>query len=189
MKKMITAACTLAVIMTAGIACAEDLFFTYLGVTAGGGAQQVSYSEWVVDHRETKSSSGTYFSGGPIIDIFVDRLIGEFSIQYMNTMMSASNLSVQHLYYTATGKYAFYMGDTFFAVAGAGLYFESGPSDRSYNGGAGANGVLGAGLHAGHDWRIMLDVSARYGNFGIGEEATRLSYGISVAAVHRVGRL
>jgi hypothetical protein len=165
----------------------EELFFTFLGVTLGGGAHQVEYSDWVVDHRETISASGSYYSGGAIMDVFVNRLIGEFTLQAMNT--AAGDITVQHLYYTVTGKYAFYMGNLLFAAAGGGLYFESGPASRNYDGGGGVNAVLGMGINAAHDWRIMLDLSGRYGSFGIGDEATRVSYGISVAAVYRIGRL
>jgi hypothetical protein len=189
MKKLLGTLCILAGALGAQEIRAEDLFFTYLGVTAGGGASQVDYSEWVVDHRETKSATGTWLSGGAIIDIFVDRLIGEFTLQYMNSAMSADNLSVQHVYYSATGKYSWYKGNVIFATTGAGLYFGSGPSSSRYDGGGGGNAVLGMGLNAGTDWKITFDLNARYGHYGKGEETTGLSYGAYVAVLYRVGRL
>ena len=92
----------------------SELYFTYVGPTIGGGINQIAYRGWSSESetRISKVISGNYFSGGGLMDIFVNNFIGEFALEYINNFNSGKpDVSVQHLIYTGTGKYAFAIND------------------------------------------------------------------------------
>ncbi len=167
----------------------QELFFTYIGATLGGGAASIDYNEWVVDHRESKSATGTWFSGGLLLDVVVRNIMGEFSLQAVNTGASEDAVSSFRLHYSITGKYAFWLNESFFLSPGLGLYLETGPSDKDYDGGAGLAATAGLGWMFFRDWILLFDIIGRYGSYGLGEEATILSYGVNLGVVYRIGRL
>jgi len=167
----------------------QELFFTYIGATVGGGTASIDYSEWVVNARETKSASGAYFSGGLLLDVIVRDIIGEFTLQLINTGASEDTVASLRLLYSVTGKYAFRLNESFFVCPGVGLYLESGPSDRDYEGGAGLSATAGIGWTFARDWILFFDLVGRYGSYGLGEESTIISYGASLGVVYKIGRL
>jgi hypothetical protein len=171
-------------------AATEESVFTYIGVTCISGFNMVHYHDWVVDHRTSGNGSGLYFGGGPVLDVFVRQFIGEFSIQFINNPgYKNKKLSVAHMLYTASGKFAYNLNKIIFLTSGAGLYFESEPANKNYNGGGGAGLSTGIGFAVARDWRLLFDITGRYGVFGIGEEATKLSIGLALSAVYKIGRL
>ena len=167
----------------------QELFFTYIGATIGGGAAAIDYSEWVVDHRETASATGTWFSGGLLLDVIVRDLIGEYSLQVVNTGASEDTVASFRLLHSVTGKYAFRLGENFFLSPGLGLYLETGPSDKDYDGGAGIAATAGFGWMFYRDWILFFDIIGRYGSYGLGEDSTIVSYGVNLGAVYKIGRL
>jgi hypothetical protein len=169
----------------------EELFFTYIGPTLGGGINQIAYRGWSSDSntRISKVISGYYVSSGCLLDIFVKYFIGELSLEYINNFNSGKpDVSVQHLIYTGTAKYSFAVNDAFALTCGVGAYLETPPSDKSYNGG-GLNGTIGAVFDASHDWKIVFDMITRYGRFGMGDDSSKFSLGAKIGAVYRVGRI
>lgn len=167
----------------------EDLFFTYTGVSAGGGIDYIEYKDWFADEEKTgtKDISGNYIYGGAMIDIFVDYFIGEFSLNYIRN--SNDEVPVSHLFYTATGKYACKINGLLELTAGIGLYLETPPASESYNSGGGVNGVIGTVFNIGREWKFIFDFTGRYGHFGIGEDSTRYSFGANLGALYKVGRI
>ncbi|HNU92714.1 MAG TPA: hypothetical protein PKO25_12655 [Spirochaetota bacterium] len=186
------AGCVLAV-LTLAIArpalAQQELFFTYIGATLGGGTASIDYNEWVVDERKSQNASGVYFSGGLLLDVVVRDIIGEFTMQAINTGASEDTVASLRLLYSVTGKYAFRLSDSFFLCPGIGLYLESGPSDKSYQGGAGLSASAGLGWVFSRDWILLFDLVGRYGSYGLGEESTIMSYGASLGVVYKIGRL
>ncbi len=182
---VITAVLTLAVPVSAQ----QELFFTYIGAVLGGGTASIDYNEWVVDHRESKSATGTWFSGGMLLDVVVRDIIGEFSMQAVNTGASEDTVASFRLMYSVSGKYAFRLNESFFLCPGLGLYLETGPSNKDYDGGAGLAATAGLGWMFYRDWILLFDIIGRYGSYGLGEEATMLSYGINLGVVYKIGRL
>jgi hypothetical protein len=169
----------------------EELFFTYIGPTIGGGINQIAYRGWSSDSnaRISKVVSGYYISGGCLLDIFVKYFIGELSLEYINNFNSGyPDVSVQHLIYTATAKYSFAINNEFALTCGVGAYLETPPASKSYNGG-GINGTIGAVYDVSHDWKIIFDVTSRYGRFGMGDDSSKFSLGAKIGAVYRVGRI
>jgi len=185
--------CLLLVIFLSGPLWAEEHFFTYMGITLGGGINQIEYTDWFTDHQETANISGTYYSGGLLCAVFVRELVGEFSMQYIananDTVEGGKDTSVQHLLYTFTGKYAYPLGTRFFATGGIGLYIETPPATGSYDGGGGPLLTIGGIVNLSPDWKIIFDLQGRYGQFGMGQDSTKLSYGINVGVVYNVGRI
>jgi len=172
-----------------GTLSAEELFFTYAGATLGGGIDRIQYRDWLSDSegQGTKNVTGTYVCGGALLDIFVNSLIGEFSIQYINN--ANSEVPVGHMMYDATGKYSYQLYDYLSLTGGAGLFIETQPATRNYNSGAGFDVLLGAVYNAARDWKIIFDIVGRFGSFGVGEESTRQSYGVKTGVVYKVGRI
>ena len=164
MKKILISITMMLLIYTSGLN-ADETFFTYIGGMAGGGLNKIKYTDWFVDriNTDTINVSGSFYSGGVIIDIFVKRLIGEFSIQYINNPINeASYISVKHLIFNTTGKYSFQLAEPFCLTSGLGLYFETPPSNRSYGNGAGFNAALGMIYNIRREWKIIFDIIGRY---------------------------
>lgn len=166
----------------------KGLYYNFIGITLGGGINQIEYNDWFVDKRDTKKISGVYYSGGLIFDIFVRNFVGEFTIQYVYNS-NDEDISVQHLYLSTLGKYSFNLSHVFAVAPGLGLYIETPPSDKEYNGGGGFLATLGAIFTIGKDFKIIFDLIASYGYFGMGEESTKISYGTKIGIVYNIGLL
>lgn len=169
----------------------EELFFTYIGPTIGGGTNQIAYRGWSSDSntRVSRVLTGYYVSGGCLLNIYVKYFIGEFTLEYINNFNSGKpDVSVQHLIYTGTFKYAFAVTDAFALTCGVGAYMETPPASKGYNGG-GLNGSLGSVFDVSRDWKIVFDLVARYGRFGLGDDSSKFSLGAKIGAVYRVGRI
>lgn len=168
---------------------AEQLFFTYIGLTGGAGFDKIKYKDWSQDENILKNSdiSGSYTSGGILLDVFADFFIGEFSLQYISN--SNTEIPVSHMIYDAAGKYSYQVIDFLAITAGAGLYMETPPSSRGYNSGGGGAAFLGTVFNPGRNFKIIFDFIGRYGSFGIGEDSTRYSYGARVGVVYKIGRI
>lgn len=178
---------------------AQELFFTYAGPILSAGFTSVNYSDWDGTRRVDLSESGYAFSGGGVLDIMARSMIGEFSLQFMNNM--GGDTAVVHLLYSATGKYRYSFNPDFFMAAGLGIYYESGPATKEFDGGGGIAATAGIGYLVAHDWYLITDLTARYGSFGMGDrntrdflflkvpESTKLYLGISIAVIYKVGRL
>lgn len=166
----------------------EQLYFNYIGVTIGSGLNQIEYTDWFVDKRETKDISGTFFSGGLILDIFVDQFVGEFMLQYVYNANDADT-SLQHLSLATIGKYSYPISGIFALSAGLGLYMETPPADREYDGGGGFLATLGIFSTLGPDYKIVFDLLGGYGYFGIGDNSKKITYGAKIGIVYNIGRL
>ncbi len=175
--------------MPGGTLNAEQLFFTYAGLTAGGGMDMIKYKDWISDRegQETKKVTGSYFCGGALIDIFVNHFIGEFTLQYISNINK--DVPVSHIIYDAAGKYSYQLYPFLSLTAGAGLYIESRPATKRYDGGAGFDALIGAVYNLTRDWKLVFDIAGRFGSFGVGDESTRQSYGAKIGIVYKVGRI
>ncbi|MFH0974256.1 MAG: hypothetical protein V1874_00565 [Spirochaetota bacterium] len=172
-------------------AAEEELFFTYMGPVVGGGYNQVAYRGWSseTDTRISKVITGYFVSGGCLLNIYVRRFIGEFSLEYINNFSSGKpDVSVQHLIYNSTLKYSFPLFPEFAFTCGIGAYLETPPSDKSYNGG-GLNGTTGLVFDISREWKLVFDVLARYGRFGMGDDSSKFSLGAKLGMVYKVGRI
>jgi len=169
----------------------EELYFTYIGPVFETGFSSVDYKKWdhSTDVRDSRSSSGMYYSGGVVLDIFVHYFIGEFSLQCRDAAYADSEVSAIYLRTAAIGKYFHQFDERFFADGGFGIYMETGPANRKYDGGGGIAAVIGVGYSFTREWRIMLDFTAGWGRYGIAEEAANSAFGVKLAVLYKIGRL
>jgi hypothetical protein len=176
----------------APLAAEEERYYTYLGAVFGAGINKIHYNGWFDDQYGSQSISGSYYSGGFIFQVYVKQFIGEFTVQYdMNSNSDTKNpdTSVSHPLYTFVAKYTYPLGADFFAAGGLGLYMETPPATAKYDGGGGPAVTLGMLYEINIDWKIVFDFNLRYGQFGIGEDSTKLCYGITIGVVRNVGRI
>lgn len=123
------------------------------------------------------------------MDIFVRRFIGEFEIEYINNFSSGKpDVAVQHLIYTGIGKYSHPVNDIISITGGLGVYLETPPANKSYEGG-GLNAAIGAVFDLTREWKIIADVLCRYGYFGLGDDSSKFSIGAKIGVVYKVGRI
>ncbi len=175
---------------TAPVVHAQELFFTYVGVTAGGGLQTVQYENWWDDQRQGQNYQGSFFSGGAMMDIIVHNLVGEFTAQFMyNSLEGTPDISVHHTLLTATGKYMYKLTTAFNLTGGGGLYIDMPPATDTYDGGGGLSACVGTMIDLTLDSIVVFDIYGRYGYFGLGEESTRLTTGASLGFVYKIGRI
>ncbi len=167
----------------------EELFFTYAGLSFSGGIDRIEYKDWFQDElkRDTKNVTGVYYSGGVILNIYVKNMIGELEVLYISNIND--EIPVSHILYNAAGKYSFELNKKFSLTAGLGLYLETPPASKSYNSGGGFTGLAGVVYSLSWDWKLVFDINARSGHFGIGEDSTRISSGVKLAFMYKVGRI
>jgi len=177
----------------------QELFFTYLGPIISAGYTSANYSDWKDTQRETLSETGLAFSGGAVIDVIARDVMGEFSLQFMNN--TGGDTAVAHLLFSGAAKYIHHINPDTFLAGGLGIYYESPPATRDFDGGGGLAAIAGLGYLFSHDWYLIADITARYGSLGMGDhdsrdflflkvpESTKLFLGISLAVIYKVGRL
>jgi len=167
----------------------RDLIFTYIGPVMSGGFNHLYQSDWYedTDRQEQRNYTGGFISGGFIISIFMEQFTGDFTMQYMHNFNKPGEL--YHLFYSVSGKWLWKVSKPFNITMGAGLYFETPPSNEEYNGAAGGQIPIGGVWNATSGTKLMFDFFVRYGFFGLGEYSSKLSYGINVAFVFKVGRI
>lgn len=166
----------------------NDLFFTYAGAFGSGGYSNVSRTGFDGETETTKKSTGSFFAGGIMLDVFVRDIIGDFRVAYMFDSSSDKQAQINHTFYSAGGKYLFRATSVIGLTAGGGLYFEGAPASRSYNG-AGGEFSCGA-LFDLADWnmKVHTDFSARYGFFGQDAKSKKMQLGGSIGITRKVGR-
>jgi hypothetical protein len=169
---------------------AADRYYTYMGITGGGGINRISYSGWVDDSRRNLDITGSYYSTGLSVCTVINQVIGEFTAQYQSNSNSGEvETSVSTLYLSIAGKYFYSLSRVFHLTAGAGLYGDMPPATLDYEGGGGVLALAGTMIRFSADVMFMAEATARYGTFGLGEGSSKISYGAAVSLVYNVGRI
>lgn len=164
----------------------RDLIHTYLGPVVDGGYNRIAYRDWFVTHTGIKSIQGFYAGGGALLGIYARYLGGELVLGFH---YNKNDAPLWHMAYSLMGKAVIPIGETFNFTMGLGLYFETPPANRSYQGGAGFKGSLGTIINTSFDTKLIIDGYARYGWYELGEGSTKISAGISLGFIFKVGRL
>jgi hypothetical protein len=164
----------------------ESLNYTYIGPSLSYAYNKAEYTDWFETSTETKSMSGNTISGGASINIFADNLCGEFQLKYA---YSKFDFILTNLDFSISGKYYYALNSTASIGAGAGLYFESPPSNRKHNGSAGLQIPVSLLLNTTANTILFIDIFSRYGSFGIGENSKSISAGVNVGFIYKVGRI
>jgi hypothetical protein len=167
---------------------AESLFFTYGGTTFSYGKNRISYTDWFNNRRETHDVSGAYYMPGLVLDLFVDNFIGELSIDYLINQNDDSDTSIQHMSWKTKSKYVYSLNNSFALTLGVGLFLETPPSTKKYDGGGGILST-GAIYTVNWNWKIFLDIQYQYGYMSLGDNSTKASYGAVVGIIRKLGKL
>jgi hypothetical protein len=168
-------------------AYSDELFFTYLGLNFTGGLNKINYTDWIDDQHQTKKDNGKFYSGGPLFNVYVKNLIGDFRLNYVYNKNKLSETTVSHLNWSGSLKYAYPLTKSFSLTSGLGLYLETPPSSKKYDG-SGVLVSIGSLVTINWDWKLSLDFHTQYGHFGIGESSRKLSYGASLGILRKVGK-
>lgn len=167
---------------------ANDLFFTYAGLNFGYGLNQITYTDWFDTKRETRDVTGQHYNFGLVFNIFIYDFIGDFSYNFTYNNNSDSETAVYHLTATGSLKYAYPATKSFALTIGPGLYIETPPSTKNYDGG-GAIISTGFIYTVNWDWKIYTDFYGRYGSYGLGDNSSKISYGITLGFLHKFGKI
>jgi hypothetical protein len=167
----------------------RELIYTFIGPVVSGGGNYLYQSDWYEDtnRQEERDYTGGFFSGGFMIGIFMEQFTGDFTMQYMYNWNEPGDL--YHLFFTVSGKWLWKVSKPFNITMGLGLYFETPPSNEEYNGAAGGQLPIGGVWNINTDMKLVFDFFVRYGFFGLGEYSSKLSYGLTVGFVFKVGRI
>jgi hypothetical protein len=166
----------------------RELYTTFIGPVAGFGGNYFWFSGWNDTYQASYSYQGMFVKGGVMIDVFAKNFSGDFTIEYIYNMNE--NYPVMGLFFKITGKYVFKISEVFNLAVGLGGYFETPPSNiPAYRGGAGAQLPFGMILNTTSETKFILDIYARYGYYGLGEGSSKLSYGMSLSFLFKVGTL
>ncbi|MBN2040267.1 MAG: hypothetical protein JW864_09515 [Spirochaetes bacterium] len=171
----------------------QELFFTYIGPVIGAGTNQIAYRRWSQssDSRESSVVSGYFVSGGFLMNIYVRDFIGEFTLEYIADQNSEEpDLSIMHLIYTSQLKYSYSLNEQFALTCGAGAYLETSPATKTFDSGGGINGSLGLIYSFSREMKLVVDLPVcRYGYYGVGDDSSKLSFGVKLGMVWKVGRI
>lgn len=165
----------------------RELFHTYIGPVLSAGGNYIWFTGWNETYQAAYSYQGLFFKGGAMIDVFAKNFSGDFTVEYIYNMNE--NYSVMSLFFKITGKYVFKISEIFHLTAGLGGYFETPPSNIAYRGGAGVQLPFGMIINTTFETKLLIDFYARYGYYGLGEGSSKLSYGMSLAFLFKVGTL
>lgn len=165
----------------------KELYFTYIGPVIGFGYNYIKYSDWFGTERDTQKLSGIYFSGGCAFNLYTSFLVGDFKLQYV--FNKNENYPVLHLVFSASGKYLWKITSLFSIAAGLGIYLETPPSNKNYKGSAGFLLPAGIIFDTTFNTKLVVDIIGRYGFYGLGEDSTKVSFGINAGFLFKVGRI
>ncbi len=165
----------------------RELFYTFIGPVAGFGGNLIWLSGWNETYQASYSFQGIFVKGGVMIDVFAKNFSGDFTVEYIYNFNE--NYPVMSLFFKITGKYVFKISEVFNLGLGLGGFFETPPSNITYRGAAGVQVPFGMILNTSSDSKLIIDFYARFGYYGIGEGSMKLSYGMTMAFLFKVGTL
>lgn len=164
----------------------DTLNFTYIGPAFSAGIVNARYTDWFETETKSKSMTGIFYSGGAAIEIFAGSFCGDFQVKYTYNSL---DFSLMYLETSIAGRYLYPVKPWFSAGGGLGFYFASPPSNRKYNGSAGIMLPVSAVFNTTPTTKLVVDIYAGYGSFGIGEDTSSISAGIRAGFVFKVGRI
>jgi len=164
----------------------ESLNFTYIGPSLSYAQNKIEYSDWFETSTETKKMSGNIISGGLALNIFSDNLCGDFQMKYAYNQL---DFTLTYMEFSMTGKYLYPFTSYFSFGTGLGMYLETPPSSQGHNGAAGLQLPITLLFNTSPGTKLYMDIFARYGSFGLGQNTKSTSMGVNVGFIFKVGRI
>ncbi len=176
-----------ALFITADIS-ADEPFYTYAGGFLSCGMNSITYNDWIDNETQTNEVSGFNVRAGLVTVIFVNYFAGEFGLAGSLNFNDMEETQVHSADWYGLFKYVYKLNDIISLSTGPGLYMESLPATRQYDGG-GLQYSLGSYISVTQNWKIGADAYFRYGYFGMGEESTKMNYGLQISFTRKAGNL
>jgi len=164
---------------------------------AGGGISfsmgKISYNDFINKSNpndsgyEEKKVKFKTFSPFFFTQLYGKLFMGEFTVGMDYEKASNSSLSHFNTAFTASVRYRYDLNDKLILFAGPGVYLETYPSSKKYDGG----GIMlsaGAAFNATETLRIFSIIAATYGYYGVGDESKKIGFRFSAGAGKRVGK-
>lgn len=164
---------------------------------AGGGMSfsmgKIIYNDFVnrpnsaVSGYEENIVSFKTFSPFLFTQLYGRLFMGEFTIGMDYEKASNSSLSHFNTAFTASARYCYNLNDKIILFAGPGVYLETYPSSKKYDGG----GIMlsaGAAFDVTETLRIFSIIAATYGYYGVGDDSKKIGFRFSAGAGKRVGK-
>lgn len=164
----------------------ESLNYCYLGPVLSASYNRVVYRDWLGTTTGTRSMTGFGISGGAALAIFADNFCGDFHLKYSYNSL---DYMVTYFDFLIAGKYLYPVNSNFLLGGGLGIYFNTPPSNRKYNGSGGLHLPLSVYINTSPSTKMFFDIYARYGSFGVGENTESISAGINAGFIIKVGRI
>ncbi|MBP8083008.1 MAG: hypothetical protein KAZ87_07380 [Spirochaetes bacterium] len=164
---------------------------------AGGGISfsmgKISYNDFInktnPDESGYEEENVSFRTLSPFLftQLYGKLFMGEFTIGMDYEKASNSSLSHFNTAFTASVRYCRNLNDNVILFAGPGVYLETYPSSKKYDGG----GIMlsaGAAFNATETLRIFSIIAATYGYYGVGDESKKIGFRFSAGAGKRVGK-
>lgn len=163
-------------------------YYTYLGPFFATGLHSIAYKGWTDGSHKEYDDGGFYTEPGAMLFIQIHPFITEVDLGFRLNFNDTKTTQVFHTTIRAKGKYMHPVMPRLLLGGGAGFYFESIPATETYDG-TGILACLSGAYQLNPAWMLLLDLDFGFGNFGIGEGSTKLSYGITIGAGTKMGNL
>ncbi len=163
-----------------------SLNYTYIGPVFSISKNSAEYSDWINNQQQTVKLSGTSYTGGIDLKIIAHEFYGDFQAKYS---YSSYDTTLTCLEFLLAGEYLYSVNHLTSLGGGIGLYMETPPSSKDHNGSAGFYIPLSVMFNTTQDTKLFIDLFAKYGTFGLGQDTSFFSYGCSMGFVFRVGRI
>ncbi len=164
---------------------------------AGGGISfttgKISYNDFInkanPDESGYEEEKVSYRTLSPFLftQLYGKLFMGEFTIGIDYEKASNSSLSHFNTAFTASARYCYNLNEKMILFAGPGVYLETYPSSKKYDGG----GIMlsaGAAFDATETLRIFSIIAATYGYYGVGDDSKKIGFRFSAGAGKRVGK-
>lgn len=196
MKKLAAAALLIIPILSAGAEDDSGYHFRnwcYLG--AG-----ISYSMGSISYTGFDNNSNTLLSGykdstvkysaySPFIftQLYGKTFMGEITAGLDFEKASESFLSHYNASFSASVRYKYTLSENLQIYAGPGIYLETYPSSKSYDGG-GVMLSIGSAVDMTESIRIFSNIAATYGYYGVGDDSKKIGFRFTLGAGTKVGK-
>ncbi len=169
------------------VAAERDPVYTFIGPVIGAGMNRIVYADWKGLYRE-QTLSGYSVDSGFSFWVVSKWLIGDVALCYRYNNFNAEG-ELHHLYCTITGRVGIPLGSVAILAPGIGIYIETPPANKMFNGGAGLRVPLAFLFNTTFDTKLFIEGSFMYGWYGKGDSGEKMSYGVDLGFIFKVGRI
>jgi len=163
----------------------DKVYYTYAGAIIGTNFSKAKYNIWETNERKSYSESGASIPVGFLLNIFIEQFSGEFTFEQIYNFSS----KIYYTKFSSSLKYIWDIDNNYYLGTGFGLYLETPPSSKKYNGGSGILLPFEFGYKLTKKSIITINIITSYGSYGIGNDNYNIISGVRFGYLYRVGAL